>query len=67
MSPYHKIWKSHDELADFVEGRCLVKELGSVSVEDDLLQMLEVAVVDQTPQVGAIGRGNWNEIEVIHY
>jgi hypothetical protein len=29
--------------------------------------MLEVAVVDQTPQVGAIGRGNWNEIDVIHY
>lgn len=46
---YHEVRQSVDELADFFKGRSLVHEFGSVTIQDDFFQMLQIAIVDQSP------------------
>ena len=39
-------------------------EFGPVSVENDFLQVLEVSVVDEGPQVSTVGRGDYGSVQL---
>ncbi len=53
---YHKIRQCGEELSDLPDGGRLVQQPVSVSVQHDLLQVLQVRVVDEGAEVGAVGR-----------
>ena len=53
---YHEIGQSREELGDLPDGRGLVEQPVAVAVEDDLLQVLQVGVVDERAEIGAVRR-----------
>ena len=53
---YHEIGQSREKLSDLADGRGLVEQPVAVAVEDDLLQVLEVGVMDERAEIGAVRR-----------
>ena len=48
------------ELGDLSDAGGLVDESISVPVQDDFLQVLQIRVVNQGPEICPVGRRNWN-------